>query len=345
MRITYVVAVHNSADHLETTVAKVVARLRAHPGSEVLLVENGSSDDSPEIAQRLAASQSSPQPSGDSSGSSAPGSSNSVSVAYTTSATGLGFAFRRGLELAVGDVVVLTASDLPFGFTDLDAYLGLDDPRPALVMGSKGHRDSVTDVSALRRVLSAGFRLLRLATLGIRYADTQGTLILERNLITRIAPLLACDDYLITTEIVAWAERSGARCVEVPVTYPRAESSTVSPLRDSVRMAAGLLRLSRRLDDHAVAAIDSVVDPRLVTRVHATAPLKRAVVAGGAVVIATCVLLGTVILPLLAVALAGRLLTHVGLSAHPQVAAALTWSACVLGAALVMLRVRHGSRS
>src|SRR4029077_9585249 len=64
-----------------------------------------------------------------------------VAVRVATSAKGMGYAWRRGIALARGDTFVLTAADLPFGFTDLDGYLGLR-PRPLLVMGSKTHPES-----------------------------------------------------------------------------------------------------------------------------------------------------------------------------------------------------------
>ena len=55
MRITYTLAVHDQARWLETNVSRVVERLRAFPGSEVILVENGSTDGSLELARRLSA--------------------------------------------------------------------------------------------------------------------------------------------------------------------------------------------------------------------------------------------------------------------------------------------------
>ena len=72
----------------------------------------------------------------------------------------MGYALRRGLEMAAGDVVVLTAADLPFGFTDLDAYLACS-PRPAIAIGSKAHPQSRTRVPLQRRLMSESFRVLR----------------------------------------------------------------------------------------------------------------------------------------------------------------------------------------
>jgi hypothetical protein len=42
----------------------------------------------------------------------------------------------------------------------------------------------------------------------------------------------------------------GVTTVELPVTYTASGGSTVSPLRDSLRMARGLFSLRRRLNSH-----------------------------------------------------------------------------------------------
>ena len=239
-RISYVLGVHNSADFLDATVGSLIERLRDLPGAEIILVENGSSDASAEVCARLARDE-------------------PVRVIATTSQKGLGFAFRKGIEIARGDLLVLTGADLPFGFADLDAALALD-PRPKVVLGSKAHPDSQIDVTPVRRLLSWGFALARWITLGFKAGDTQGSNLIDGDLARRILPHLRCGDYLIQTEIVAWAVHFGVRPHEVPVIYERALSSTVSPLRDARRMGMGLVRLRGRLRraaaDEEMAAAD-----------------------------------------------------------------------------------------
>ncbi len=227
--ITYVIPVHNQMADLRRTVRLLVARLAYLPGSEIILVENGSTDGSGPLCLSLAATL----------------DSEEVAVRVTTSAKGLGFAWRRGMAMARGDTLVLTAADLPFGFTDLDGYLGLS-PRPALVMGSKTHRDSQIETPAVRRAMSAGFGLLRAGLIGLSI-DTQGSVLIQRSLAQVLLPQLRAGDYLIGAEINAWAAHEGITPVEVPVVYMASGRSTVSPVRDSVAMAAGLLALRRRI--------------------------------------------------------------------------------------------------
>lgn len=231
LRITYVIPVHNSAITLPSTLEKLASRLADFPGSEIILVENGSTDESAQIISELAPRY----------------QTNTLSVLPTTSEKGLGLALRKGIELAKGDVTILSASDLPFGFTDLDQLLATA-PRPQLALGSKAHPQSRIEAPLLRRIMSQGFRLMRRVTLGLRIADSQGTVLIDTALAQQLAPHLECHDFLISTEIACWAIKYGVTPVELPVVYPRSTGkSTVSPLGDSVRMAWGLLALRHRL--------------------------------------------------------------------------------------------------
>jgi dolichyl-phosphate beta-glucosyltransferase len=226
---TYVIPVHNQIADLRRTVRLLVERLSHLPGSEVILVENGSSDGSGPLCLLLAATF----------------DCDEVAVRVTTSAKGLGFAWRRGMAIARGETIVLTAADLPFGFTDLDGYLAMS-PRPLLVMGSKTHPESQVETSLVRRALSGGFGALRAGLVGVD-VDTQGTVLVRRTLAVSLLPRLRSGDFLIGAEINCWAVREGVAPVEVPVVYAASGRSTVSPLRDSTHMALGLFALRRRL--------------------------------------------------------------------------------------------------
>jgi glycosyltransferase involved in cell wall biosynthesis len=230
--ISYLVPIYNEEAVLADTAKAIAVRLEDHPGSEVILVENGSTDRSPELVEELAAALSGPN----------------VSVIAAHSAKGYGNAMRHGIDLANGDLLVITAADLPFGFSDLDAGLARQ-PRPALMIGSKAHPDSLVEVSAKRKLMSVGFRLLRRFALGLDVGDSQGTILIDRALAARLRPHLASADFFFSTELVALASRSGVAPVELPVDYrnPR-PGSTVRPLHDGLRMARAVFELRPRLE-------------------------------------------------------------------------------------------------
>ena len=222
---------HNEEEALPATVATLAERLVSMPGSEVILVENGSTDRSLVVARELAQKY----------------NSDELRVAVEVSPKGLGNTLRHGISVATADRLILTAADLPFGFSDLDGALALD-PTPDVVVGSKTHPASKVDTSFSRNVMSTGFRLLRRALFGLRIGDTQGSVNIDRTLGQSLLPRLESEGYFISTEVVVWAAQRGASVVEVPVDYsnPR-DDSKVRPIRDSAEVLASMWDLRRRL--------------------------------------------------------------------------------------------------
>ena len=229
--ISYLVPIYNEERVLASTASAIVERLVAHPGSELIMVENGSTDSSPVLVEELARDLKGP----------------GVDVIAAHSAKGYGNAMRHGIDLARGDLLVITAADLPFGFSDIDHALALD-PRPVLIIGSKAHPDSKVANPLTRRVMSRAFWLLRWAVIGLRVGDSQGTILVDRTLAQRIRPHLTAGGFFFSTELIAIARRMGVSPVEVPVDYstPRT-GSTVKPLSDGIKMARALLELRGRL--------------------------------------------------------------------------------------------------
>lgn len=232
---SFIVPAYNEAAVLQDTVTRIAARLRCEPGCEILIVENGSTDDTWAVAQRLAA-RLWPE----------------ISVRALRTEKGLAEAYRAGARSASGRHVVFTAADLPFGFTDLDAFLDLPGDRPVLAIGSKAHPDSVIERSIDRRLMSLGFRVLRWAWLSSTARDPQGSLIVEADLADRLVPQTEGPGFIFGTELAALARTEGVRAVELPVELvEERRSSTVRPLQDSWRMLCGLVALRRRLDARA----------------------------------------------------------------------------------------------
>jgi dolichyl-phosphate beta-glucosyltransferase len=239
IHLSFLIPAHNEALLLEQNVCRLVDRLRAVGPATILLVENGSTDATWAVAQRLC------------------GTYGRVTVgACREDQPGLGRAYDRALrELEArpspgcSHWVVLSAADLPFGFTDLDRALPLmsHPDAPPVLLGSKGHPESRIDVSPKRRAASLAYRLLRRGLLGMRVRDCQGTLFLRAEVAFRLRPFIRSRDYFYTTELVYLVERLGIGWRELPVELaPDERKSTVRLLRDSLNMGLQLLALSRR---------------------------------------------------------------------------------------------------
>jgi hypothetical protein len=255
MKLTYVVPVHNETRVLRAKVAVLVEGLAARGGGEVLLVENGSADDSWALCQEIEREH-----------TREPHQTGAVAVrALTVPAAGIGHAYDRGLRAMLdastapnGDPkapdaerdderwAVLTAADLPFGFTDLDAASEhMQDTR--MIIGSKAHPQSHIEVDTQRRVASAVYKLARQTVLGSRVGDSQGSVFVRKDLARDIVPKVKARGFFYSTELVFFAERAGVRVVEVPVTLEKNErKSTVKPVKHGLTMFGQLVELRTR---------------------------------------------------------------------------------------------------
>lgn len=237
LTLSYVVPVHNEERTLARNVQRLEAHLQQFPGSRVLLVENGSKDDSWGLCQRLARSD------------------GPVTIeAHREPNAGMGFALQRGVleEIPRAEAnrwLVLTAADLPFGFTDLDGLVSLLEAgqRPDVVVGSKAHRSSQIQTSATRTATTLIYRVLRRAIAGMRTGDSQGTFMFRAESVRDIAPKIASRDFFWSTEFTYYAERAGLRIAEVPVVLEEAQrASTVKPFKHGSKMLRQLVELRLR---------------------------------------------------------------------------------------------------
>jgi dolichyl-phosphate beta-glucosyltransferase len=229
--LSVVLPAHNEASTLPLTIARLRAVLGTESGHELLVVENGSTDETFSVARAAAAEPGTP-------------------LRALRSAPGIGAAYRTGIEAATGEIVVLSAADLPFGFTDLISWTAREraGERPRLAIGSKGHPCSHVPRGMVRRVMTATFVAVRRVLLHSRVRDTQGTFLIETDLAKQLAAPIRTPGFLFTTELVARAEAAGITPVELPVVLePERRSSTVRPLRDGWRMVRGVWDLRRRL--------------------------------------------------------------------------------------------------
>ncbi len=201
------------------------------PNSEVILVENGSSDGTRNAVKLLQERY----------------STNTLKVVAISSEPGLGSALRAGISITAGTTVIFMADDLPFGVqeiliakrnSDLDAdYLAI----------SKYIKGSVYQTSKTRKFLSMAFTLLRNAFLHIPVRDTQGSFIARGDLIRKIIPHCRESGFLITTELCLLFTVRGMQIKEVPCIQDENQirESTVR-LRHVLDMLIGFRRLAQQ---------------------------------------------------------------------------------------------------
>ncbi|MEY9850413.1 glycosyltransferase involved in cell wall biosynthesis [Leifsonia sp. EB41] len=227
-RLSVVVPIHNSAFVLARTIERWTAHL-TEGHTEVILVENGSTDVTWELAQELA--RDTPH----------------VKFVLLQSERGMGNALRAGIAASHGHRVLLTADDLPFDFGDLEEESKLD-PVPSVVIGSKAHPRSEISRAVHRRLLTHVYKQLRSAILDSEVGDSQGTIIADGGWLRSVAPSVSEPGFLFTTQLIYIAELLGIDVVEVPVTLSADHAPKKSTVRlgDVWEMGAGLFRLRRQ---------------------------------------------------------------------------------------------------
>ena len=231
--VSYVIPVHNQIAELRKTVRLLVERLGHLPGSEIILVENGSTDGSGPLCLSLATAL----------------DSEEVAVRVTTSAKGLGFAWRRGMAMARGRARSCSPPPTCPSGSPTSTATSACSPRPR---ARHGIEDPSPNRRSRRRWCGApcqpGSACCARGLIGLDI-DTQGSVLIQRCARAGAAPAPAHRRLPDRRRDQPLGGPRGVTPVEVPVVYTASGRSTVSPLRDSVAMAAGLFALRRRLAD------------------------------------------------------------------------------------------------
>jgi glycosyltransferase involved in cell wall biosynthesis len=211
--LTVVLPAHNEAGMLEEAVREVAAGLRERGRSfEIVVVENGSTDDTAAIANRLAGEW--------------------VEVrALSLPEPDYGRALRAGLLAAVGDVVVNFDVDfVDLGFLDRAVPIVEAPDGPAVVVGSKRTVGSADTRGWQRRVVTGVFSSLLRYGFGLTVSDTHGVKAMRRAVMAPLAQHCRFGQDLFDTELILRSERAGHRSAEIPV-----EVVEKRPARSSIR--------------------------------------------------------------------------------------------------------------
>lgn len=231
MRVSVVIPVHNEADYLRRGVSGLAAELEPlSERVEVTLVENGSTDETAEIAESLRTDH------------------PWLSMLQLPDPD-YGGAIRAGFLAAEGDWVVLFDIDYYSGaFIEqvLAAPAGTD-----VVLASKRAQGSDDRRSWVRRLATLVFNLLLRVMLGSGVSDTHGMKALRRPVVEAVAADVVSRQDLYDTELIVRAERAGFRILEVPVTVEEQREARSSLLKRVPRTLRGIWRIRRILRSEA----------------------------------------------------------------------------------------------
>ena len=229
VELSVVIPAYNEASRLGDTLERVLPYLEKRGSTfEVLVVDDGSSDATVEVANEYA--------------------HRGVWVLELARNRGKGAALRHGVVASSGAKVLLSDADLSTPIQEverLEPWL----ERADLVLGSRAVEGARIELRQPwhRELMGKTFNLLiRLLGFGA-FRDTQcGFKLLQGEAARRLFPLLTIDRFAYDVELVWEAQRLGLRVVEVGVEWHDSPVSRVRPWQDAPQMFRDVLRVRFR---------------------------------------------------------------------------------------------------
>jgi len=199
---------------------------------EILVVDDGSSDDTASVALRFAAESPLVEP-------------GQMRVVVLERNRGKGGAVAHGMRHVRGRYVIFADADGASKFSDVAALMasvqGVEKKGYGIVVGSRAHMvntDAVVKRSFVRNLLMHSFHTL-LKTVGVReIQDTQcGFKLFSREAAKAVFEDLRTEGWIFDIEVLLLARYKGIPVVEVPVSWHEVEGTKLDLVSDSIRMA------------------------------------------------------------------------------------------------------------
>lgn len=225
-RLSVVIPAYNEEGRLGGTLEQIVAYLdHQRLGFEVLAVDDGSTDGTPELVKRLAARD------------------ERVRLIREPH-RGKGAAVRAGGLAAEGEQVVFCDADLSHPVEDLTRLAALLERADVVIASREGVGSNRIGEPIHRHLMGRVFNFIvrGLAVPGVQ--DTQcGLKCFTRPAARELFRRQTVEGFGFDVELLFLARKLGYRVLEVPVTWRHVPASRVHPLRDTVRMLSDVLRV------------------------------------------------------------------------------------------------------
>jgi len=223
--ISVVMPAHDEAAFIGTAVREVAEGMRSRGPFEIVVVENGSTDDTAEVAKALTPDI--PE----------------LRV-LSLGAPDYGKALRMGFLAAEGEIVAFFDVDyFDLGFLDRAVALIEAPGGPAVVVGSKRGEGALDTRPWPRRMVTLVFSTILKVGFGLSVSDTHGMKVLRRQPLIPLAERCRFGTDLFDTELILRAERAGLKSGEVPVIVQELRPSRSSIAKRIPRTMANLVKL------------------------------------------------------------------------------------------------------
>jgi glycosyltransferase involved in cell wall biosynthesis len=223
--ISIVLPAHDEAPYIAATVRDVAEGMRSRGPFEVIVVENGSTDGTADVAKALA--------------------EEVPELRVLQLGVGdYGKALRMGFLAAEGKIAAFFDVDYyDLAFLDRAVAMMEAPDGPAVVVGSKRGEGAVDTRPWPRRMVTLVFSTILRVGFGLTVSDTHGMKVLRRPALVPLAEACKFGTDLFDTELILRAERAGFRAGEVPVIVQELRPSRSSIAKRIPRTMVNLVKL------------------------------------------------------------------------------------------------------
>jgi glycosyltransferase involved in cell wall biosynthesis len=224
-----VIPAYNEGQRITAALDQVLAYVaEAHWQAEIIVVNDGSRDNTAELVRSYAARH------------------PSVRLLENPGNRGKGYSVRHGMREARGDVLLFTDADLSSPIYEATKLFAALDAGADVAIGSRWlQRELQTERQPFyRQLFGRIYNLLLRLILGLRFKDTQcGFKAFNRHAAQEIFSRQQIERWGFDPELLFLAKRLGLRVAEVPVEWAHDERSKINPLKDGVRMFLEMLTI------------------------------------------------------------------------------------------------------
>jgi len=223
--LTIIIPAYNEEKRLPQTLPKVAEFVEAQDyQTEVLVVDDGSSDNTVAIVKKFSAQ-------------------HPYIQVVCAEHGGTGHAVKTGMLQAKGEYAFLCDADLAMPITELPKFLPPQQNGYQIAIGSREGKGSVRyDEPAYRHVMGRVFNWLVKVMTVSNFEDTQcGFKCFHHSVIQDLFGHQTIKGFGFDVEVIYIAQRRGYRIVEVPIQWYYQTESKVHPLRDTIRMVRDIL--------------------------------------------------------------------------------------------------------
>ncbi len=231
--MSIIIPLHNEQLRLRSAVQRVIhyAERNLMGRYEILLVENGSNDETLAIARELERTY-------------------RPIRAFHIDQRSKAAAVRFGMLTARGEYRYMCDCDLSTPIDELNYFLKYMRDRWDIVIGSREHFDAHVETTFKRWAIGRMFSAMVNAITGLDYRDTQcGFKLFNASAAKDIFSRVECTSMAFDVEVLYLAMQLGYYCTDMPVRWVHDKDSRVRLLRDSWLMFNDILRI-RKMHAH-----------------------------------------------------------------------------------------------